>query len=74
MYEIKKLHRPIEITGIFAGIDDIHKEQFYFPGEFHDFWEAVLVKSGEMIATGDGRIYRLKTVICFFINRWNFIP
>lgn len=60
MYEIKKLHRPIEITGIFAGIDDIHKEQFYFPGEFHDFWEAVLVKSGEMIATGDGRIYRLK--------------
>ncbi len=72
MFEIKKLHRPIEITGIFAGIDDIHREQFYFPGEFHDFWEAVLVKSGEMTATGDGRIYRLKSGSLLFHKPMEF--
>ncbi len=61
MYEIKALHRPIEITGIYTGLDDLHRERFYFPGEFHDFWEAVLVRSGEMTATADGRLRLLKS-------------
>lgn len=59
MLEIRKLHRPINVTGLWGGLDDIYPSGYYFPGEFHDFWEIVLVRSGGMIATGDGRVYRL---------------
>lgn len=59
MLEIKKLCRPINVTGLFGGIDVVYPPGYYFLGEFHDFWEAVHVRSGVMTATGDGRIYRL---------------
>lgn len=61
MLEIKKLHRPINVTGLWGALDDIYLPGYYFPGEFHDFWEIVFVRSGSMTATGDGRVYRLST-------------
>lgn len=59
MHEIKKLTRTVTVTGLYSGIDVKFQPGYYFPGEFHDFWEAVYVSSGRMTATGDGRIYRL---------------
>ena len=61
MLEIKKLHRPVNVTGLWGALDDIYLPGYYFPGEFHDFWEIVFVRSGSMTATGDGRVYRLST-------------
>ena len=61
MLEIKKLHRPINVTGLWGALDDIYLPGYYFPGEFHDFWEIVFVRSGSITATGDGRVYRLST-------------
>lgn len=41
-------------------------ENYVFPGETHDFWECMLVLSGSVCASGDGRVYSLKSgnMIC----------
>lgn len=60
MFQIKKLERPIEVTGLYTGWDHTYQAGFYFPGEFHNFWEILFVKKGSVTATGDGHIYLLK--------------
>lgn len=39
---------------------------FVFPGETHNFWECMLVLSGEVCASADGRVYNLTpgSMIC----------
>lgn len=57
MYPIKKL---IDLEGYFTAFDTIYPKNYYFPGEMHDFWEMVYVKSGTVTATGDANIYNLQ--------------
>lgn len=42
-----------------TGIDAVRPRSFYFPGEIHDFWEAVYVYDGKATATADERVYNL---------------
>ncbi len=41
-------------------------KNYVFPGETHNFWECLLVLSGSVCASGDGRVYNLKpgNMIC----------
>ncbi len=72
MWEIKKIPKLINITGIVSGIDVVHSSDFYFAGEIHDFWEIVLVRNGEIISTGDDRVYRLKKGMAVFHKPMEF--
>lgn len=59
MYEFTPINRIISIESVVTGIDVVRPKNFFFPGEMHDFWEAVLVLEGKAIATGDAKVYNL---------------
>ncbi len=61
MYTLNQIERLIEVEAIVMGIDAVRPENYYFPGELHDFWEAVFVAEGEASATADERVYRLNS-------------
>lgn len=60
MAELKPVTRLISIDFLYLAINETRPSNFVFSGELHDFWEAVLVYSGEAVATGDERVYNLK--------------
>lgn len=60
MAVLKPITRLITVESLYVAIEDTKPSTFVFAGEQHDFWEAVLVCSGEAIATGDERVYNLK--------------
>ena len=60
MATLKPFTRLISIDSLFLAINETRPSNFVFSGELHDFWEAVLVYSGEAVATGDERVYNLK--------------
>ncbi len=72
MWEIKNIPKIIEVTGIISGTDAVRPAGYYFTGELHDFWEIVLVKSGEMVATGDDKVFRLKKGMAVFHKPMEF--
>lgn len=55
------IERIIHIDALIMGIDVVRPKNFYFPGETHDFWEAVYVCDGNVTATADERVYRLSS-------------
>lgn len=55
------VERMVRIDALLMGIDVVRPKNFYFPGESHDFWEAVFVCDGNVTATADERIYRLNS-------------
>lgn len=61
MYTLNPIERLITVDSIVMGIDAVRPENYYFPGELHDFWEAVYVADGEATATADERVYRLNS-------------
>lgn len=63
---ISTFDKLIEIEALVMGIDVIRPRDFYFPGESHDFWEAVFVTSGNATATADERIYNLTPGMLLF--------
>ena len=60
MAVLKPVSRFITVESLYMAIKDTKPSTFVFAGEQHDFWEAVLVCSGEAVATGDERVYNLK--------------
>lgn len=60
MAVLKPITRLITVESLYVAIEDTKPSTFVFAGEQHDFWEAVLVCSGEAVATGDERVYNLK--------------
>ncbi len=60
MAVLKPVSRFITVESLYVAIRDTKPSTFVFAGEQHDFWEAVLVCSGEAVATGDERVYNLK--------------
>lgn len=60
MAVLKPVTRLITVESLYTAIKDTKPSTFVFAGEQHDFWEAVLVCSGEAVATGDERVYNLK--------------
>lgn len=57
-YEVKN---QIEITAFYSFFEERLPCRWNFEGEAHDFWECVYVISGDIFASGDGRIYHLKS-------------
>lgn len=54
------VNKTIEIESLVSFFVSVHEKPFYFPGEFHPFWELVYVIDGELNVSGNERIYRLK--------------
>ena len=72
IFNYKTVSRCICIKSIIMGIDADRDKDFFFPGESHNFWEAVYVSKGEISATADERIYKLKQGMLLFHKPMEF--
>lgn len=72
LYQFKTVNRCICIKSIITGIDADRDKDFFFSGESHSFWEAVFVSDGEITATADERIYKLKQGMLLFHKPMEF--
>lgn len=72
LFKCKPVNRCISIPSIVMGIDADRDKDFFFPGESHNFWEAVFVSKGEITATADERIYQLKQGMLLFHKPMEF--
>jgi hypothetical protein len=72
LYQFKTVNRCVCIKSIITGIDADRDKDFFFPGESHSFWEAVFVSEGEITATADERIYKLKQGMLLFHKPMEF--
>lgn len=59
MYRTMEVDSTITVEALAYFVDAIRPKDFYFPGEMHDFWEAVFVSSGYAMAAAEEKIYRL---------------
>lgn len=59
MLQIQPVEKLIQIDGLVTGLDVVRPRDFYYSGEAHDFWEAVLVCEGRITVTGDERLHHL---------------
>lgn len=59
IHEEKYINKMIEIESVVSVFDADYNGPYYFPGEFHPFWEMVYVTDGEVNVSGDERVYRL---------------
>lgn len=55
------INEKIKISQFYSMFEQSFEEGFSFPGEYHNFWECVYVVSGSITASGDERIYNLKS-------------
>lgn len=58
-YEIVELTRELSVEGIYTVHYYDYRNDFYFPGETHDFWEFQCVDKGEAVVTTDNGIHHL---------------
>lgn len=72
LYQLKTVNRCVCIKSIITGIDADRDKDFFFSGESHSFWEAVFVSEGEITATADERIYKLKQGMLLFHKPMEF--
>lgn len=49
----------LNITMLMSALETNYKSDFYFKGEYHDFWEMVYVISGRAGVSADGKVYEL---------------
>lgn len=59
MYTYKYVKKEINIDAFVGALDQIRPIGFVFNGEMHDFWELVMIESGNAIATAEDTIYNL---------------
>ena len=59
IHDEKYIHKSIEIESIISLFEADYKNPYYFPGEFHPFWELVYVLDGEINVAGDEKVYIL---------------
>ena len=57
-YEVKN---QIEISAFYSLFEKHLPSDWNFEGEAHNFWECVYVIKGDVYASGDGRVYNLKS-------------
>lgn len=53
------LNKIINILSVYTIFDVTYPTDFYFDGEYHNFWEAVCVIDGEIGVTADNEVYRI---------------
>lgn len=64
MYGKAEIGGNFEITELYTAFRRDYKTGYYFSGEFHDFWEIVIVLSGEIGITAGSRVMRLSRGQC----------
>ena len=55
-YEVKK---PFEIIEFFSAFEHDCDSSYSFEGEFHNFWEFLILKEGELATCEDDKVYKL---------------
>lgn len=53
------VRKVIEVSSIITAFEVTYGDNFYYPGESHDFWEFVCVLEGEINVTADQRVLQL---------------
>lgn len=61
IFDSVDIKKEFEILGFYTALNYQWNDGFFYSGESHDFWEAVYVVSGEVQATEDGKVYKLKS-------------
>ena len=56
-YKFRPINPMIRLQYIVSAIDVVRPQDYYFPGEMHDFWEMVFIADGEAKLTADDRVY-----------------
>lgn len=64
MYGKAEIGGNFEITEIYTAFRRDYKTGYYFAGEFHSFWELVIVLSGDIGITAGSRVMRLSRGQC----------
>lgn len=54
------IKKEFEILGFYSALKFQWDNGYFYSGESHNFWEAVYVASGEVQATENSRVYKLK--------------
>ena len=67
-----QVERTLHVDALYHALDVIRPKDFYFPGESHDFWELVYVRSGRVTATADERVYHLSEGMLLFHKPMEF--
>ena len=66
------LKNQIEITAFYSLFEKHLPSDWNFEGESHNFWECVYVIKGDIFASGDGRVYHLKSGEMIFHETMEF--
>ncbi|MBO5060388.1 MAG: helix-turn-helix transcriptional regulator [Clostridia bacterium] len=59
MWKAYKIIEQIHIPQMYTLFEAQYDSSYSFPGETHDFWECLYVKSGGVCVSADGRVYHL---------------
>ena len=60
MFPCKSVDKSFSIDGFFSAFRFDWNDSFVFDGESHDFWEIILVLSGEVEVVEDNNVYTLR--------------
>ena len=59
-YTFLPIDHPVRVTALVTAFDAVHRRDFDFAGEAHNFWEMLCLVDGEAGATADDRVVDLK--------------
>jgi len=51
--------KSVDLECFYSLFESVYKEDYFFPGEAHDFWEMVYVREGAICVSADERIFHL---------------
>ncbi len=77
MYSHTNVDNILKIRSIYTAFEQAPMQNHYFKGEYHDFWEIVIVQEGQVGITAGSNIYTLKKGQAFlhepmeFHSLWN---
>ena len=60
MYLPHEVKKPFEIIEYFSAFEHDCDSSYSFEGEFHNFWEILILTEGELCTCEDDNVYTLK--------------
>lgn len=61
MWKAYPIKSKFNITAFYTLFERVYKYDFTYPGETHNFWECLYVVDGDVIVSGDDRVYNMTT-------------
>lgn len=68
-YNVTKLNRVLRVNSIYTLVYQKKSTEFIFPGESHNFWEAIIIDSGSAYLLVDDKGYKAEPGDIFFFGR-----